>query len=57
MNRISNFQVIKMRTGQVVLQFVMRKKDGKKSIHRVFAASKVDAISRIIQLEGYANGW
>jgi hypothetical protein len=57
MNRISDFQVIKMRTGQVVLQFVMRKKDGKKSIHRVFAASKVDAISRIIQLEGYANGW
>ena len=57
MNRISDFQVVTLRTGQVVLQFVVREDDGKKSVQRVFATSKVDAISRIIQIEGYANGW
>ena len=57
MNRISDFQVVTLRTGQVVLQFVIRDKEGSKSVQRVFATSKVDAISRIIQLEGYANGW
>jgi hypothetical protein len=59
MRRISDFQVVNLRTGQFVLQFVVRNKDGKKSIQRVFASSKVDAISQIIQLDGYgyANGW
>ncbi len=57
MNRISDFQVVTLRTGQVVLQFVIRDKEGSKSVQRVFATSKVDAISRIIQIEGYANGW
>ena len=57
MNRISDFQVVTLRTGQVVLQFVVREDNGKKSVQRVFATSKVDAISRIIQIEGYANGW
>jgi hypothetical protein len=57
MRRISDFQVITLRTGQVVLQFVIRKKDGCKSVQRVFASSNVDAISRIIQIEGFANGW
>ena len=59
MNRISDFQVVNLHTGQFVLQLVVRNKDGKKSIQRVFASSKVDAISQIIQLDGYgyANGW
>ena len=59
MNRISDFQVVKLRTGQFVLQYVVRANNGKKSIKRVFASSKVDAISQIIQLDGYgyANGW
>ena len=57
MNRISDFQVVTLRTGQVVLQFVVREDNGKKSVQRVFATSKVDAISRIIQIEGCANGW
>jgi hypothetical protein len=57
MSRISDFQVVTLRTGQVVLQFVVREHDGSKSVQRVFASSKVDAISRIIQIEGYANGW
>ena len=57
MRRISDFQVITLRTGQVVLQFVIRKKDGCKTVKRVFASSRVDAISRIIQLEGYSHGW
>ena len=59
MNRISDFQIVKLRTGQFVLQFVVREDNGKKSIQRVFASSKVDAISQIIQLDGYgyANGW
>ena len=65
MRRISDFQVVKLRTGQYVLQFVVRNKDGDKSIQRVFASSKVDAISQIIELDGYgyesgygyANGW
>ena len=57
MSRISDFQVVTLRTGQVVLQFVVREDNGKKSVQRVFATSKVDAISQIIQLEGYANGW
>ena len=56
MNRISDFQVVTLRTGQVVLQFVVREDDGKKSVQRVFATSKVDAISQIIQVEGYVNG-
>jgi hypothetical protein len=55
MRRISDFQVVTLRTGQVVLQFVVREHDGRKSVKRLFASSKVDAISRIIQLEGYAN--
>ncbi len=57
MNRISDFHTVTMRTGQVFLQFVLRDRDGQKSVHRVFAVSKVDAISRILQIEGYANGW
>ena len=57
MNRISDFQVVTLRTGQVVLQFVVREDDGKKSVQRVFATSKVDAISQIIQVEGYVNCW
>ena len=57
MNRISDFHVVTMRTGQVVLQYVMRDIDGQKSVHRVFAKSRVDAISRIIHLEGYKYGW
>lgn len=57
MNRISDFQVVTLRTGQVVLQFVVREDNGKKSVQRVFATSKLDAISQIIQLEGCANGW
>ena len=57
MNRISDFQVLTLRTGQVVLQFVVREDSGKKYVQRVFASSKVDAISRIIQIEGCANGW
>ena len=56
MRRISDFQVLTLRTGQVVLQFVLRKKDGCKTIKRVFASSRLDAISRIIQIEGFANG-
>lgn len=55
MRRISDFQVVTLRTGQVVLQFVIRDKEGSKYVQRVFASSKVDAISRIIQLEGYPN--
>ena len=57
MNRISDFQVVKLRTGQFVIQFVVREDNGDKSIQRVFASSKVDAISQIIQFDGYANGW
>jgi hypothetical protein len=63
MRRISDFQVVKLRKGQYVLQFVVRNKDGDKSIQRVFASSKVDAISQNIELDGYgygsgyANGW
>jgi hypothetical protein len=56
MNRISDFQILKLRTGQFVLQYVLRKKNGKKAVHRVFASSKMDAIGRILQITGFADG-
>ncbi len=57
MNRISDYQILTLRTGQVVLQFVLRENSGLKSVQRIFATSTIDAYSRIPEVEANINGW
>jgi hypothetical protein len=57
MNRISEYQVMVLRNGQVVIQFVLRDQSGRKSIQRIFASSTCDANSRLDDVEATFNGW
>ena len=57
MNRISDYQVMVLRKGQVVIQFVLQERSGRKSIQRIFASSTSDANSRLKEVEATFNGW